>query len=106
MFAFVLCINMAVKSRECKPRIHYSDPYAIGQHLWPSLKLTFPFLFNLHDVQSTLDFKSTSKKETFSTCREDLQQAKQRVETGSMASPCSSRYPLDKRDKLPDSRTF
>ena len=31
-----------------------------GQHLRPSLKLTFPFLFNLHYLQSTLDFESVS----------------------------------------------
>ena len=31
-----------------------------GRHLFLSLKLTFPFLFNLPDVQSTLGFKSTS----------------------------------------------
>ena len=37
----------------------------IGRHLFLSLKLTFPFLFNLHDEQSTLDFKSTSTKQTF-----------------------------------------
>ena len=43
-----------------------------GQHSLPSLKLTFPFLFNLHDVQSTSDFKSTSKKQTFQ-CAENIQ---------------------------------
>ena len=32
-----------------------------GRHLFLSLKLTFPFLFNLHDVQSTLDFKQAEK---------------------------------------------
>ena len=36
-----------------------------GHHFFPSLKLTFPFLFNLHDVQATLDFKSTSTKQRF-----------------------------------------
>ena len=36
-----------------------------GHHFFPSLKLTFPFFFNLYDVQSTLDFKSTSTKQRF-----------------------------------------
>ena len=39
----------------------------IGQHSWPSLKLTSPNLFNLHDVQST------SKKQTFQ-CAENIDQ--------------------------------
>ena len=35
----------------------------LGQHSLPSIKLTFPFLFNLRGEQSTSDFKSTSKKQ-------------------------------------------
>ena len=41
------------------------EAQTFGHHLFPSLKLTTPFLFNLYDVQSTLDFKSTSTKQRF-----------------------------------------
>ena len=40
-----------------------------GHYFFPSLKLTFPFLFNLYDVQSTLDFKSTSTKQILNKLR-------------------------------------
>ena len=46
---------------------HYSDTqdFKAGHHFFPSLKLTFPFIFKLYDVQSTLNFKSTSTKQRF-----------------------------------------
>ena len=45
--------------------------FSHAQHSLPFLNLTFPFLFNLHYVQSTSDFKSTSKKRwNISMCRE------------------------------------
>ena len=39
--------------------------FVCSQHSWPSLKLTFPFLLYLYDVQSTLDFKSSSRNKLF-----------------------------------------
>ena len=48
-----------------------------GKHSWPSLKWRFPFLLNLHYVESTSNFKSASKKQTLRTYREDSEQARQ-----------------------------
>ena len=90
LFIFKFCIPSGVKAtkalismRQAKPDTcsqmtsSCKCPIVLGHHFFPSLKLTFPFLFKLYDVQgkvtfiqtydvqSTFDFKSTSTKQIF-----------------------------------------